>query len=182
MPYNVMWGGDYVVIDDALAEIDCENILLGISIYEDYASFDANNIDISKKPYYDKVKFIEKNSKTWNRISAWDNSQMYFEMQTTKSVSFSGYLLNLSKKLAINLSDYYVSSLFFGGKTGDALMTIDPISVLTETGGGAQMAYFQGTSAVTTVDLAGSWCGDLLQIADALPDGYDVIECCFVDI
>jgi hypothetical protein len=61
-------------------------------------------------------------------------------------------------------------------------MTIDPIPVLTDTGGGAQMAYFNGVSAISTEKLAGSWCGDLLQIVDYLPEGFKIIGCCFADI
>jgi len=30
-PYNVMWGGQHVVIDDNLAHIACECVLLGLS-------------------------------------------------------------------------------------------------------------------------------------------------------
>ena len=46
-------------------------------------------------------------------------------------------------------------------KSGD--VAIDLLPVLTETGGGAQMAFFDGISVETTEKLAGKWCGDLLQ-------------------
>jgi len=36
-------------------------------------------------------------------------------------------------------------------------------------------------STDTTEDLAGEWCGDLLQIVDILPDNYKLIDCCFAE-
>ena len=44
------------------------------------------------------------------------------------------------------------------------------------------MAYLRGVSAENTEELAGTWSGDLLQIVDDLPDGFEVIACAFVDI
>ena len=58
-------------------------------------------------------------------------------------------------------------SLFLTRK-GD-ITTIDALPVLTETGKGAQMAFFDGVSVDSTEELAGTWCGDLLQILEALP-------------
>jgi hypothetical protein len=58
---------------------------------------------------------------------------------------------------------------------------IDLIPVLTETGGGAIMAFLDGIAEETTEQLAGGWCGDLLQIVDRLPDDYSLINCCFAD-
>jgi hypothetical protein len=58
---------------------------------------------------------------------------------------------------------------------------IDLIPVLTETGGGAIMAFLDGIVEETTDQLAGEWCGDLLQIVDKLPDGYSLVNCCFAD-
>jgi hypothetical protein len=79
-----------------------------------------------------------------------------------------------------------MKSLFLGGERQDKPMAIDPIPVLTEIGnrrmGGPQMAYLQGVSAATTDDLAGTWTGDLLQIVDELPAGFEVIKCAFADI
>jgi len=177
-----MWGGNYITIDDALADVDDENTLLGISIYEDYDGFERNNSDISQKLYYDKVKFIDENSKTWKHTSVRDEVLELFNMKVTRSVPFNGYLLNHTKNLAVNLFECYKKSIFLGGKCGYEFFAIDPIPVLTETGGGAQMAYLEGTSAASTDELAGNWCGDLLQIVDSLPDGYEIIKCCFADI
>jgi len=181
-PYNVMWGGGYVVIDDALEEVSDENVLLGISTYEDYEDFERNNKDILQKPYLDKVRFIEENNKTWQRLSVWDEALEFFNMKHTHSVPYTGYLINLTKKLAVDLADYHAKSIFFGGENRDTIITIDPVPVLTETGGGAQMAFFDGVSSTSTEELAGSWCGDLLQIADNLPNGYETIDCCFADV
>jgi len=177
-----MWSGDYIVIDDALAEVDDENVLLGISTYENYGSFDKNNLNIAQKPYIDKVKFIDKNNTTWKQISVYYEALEHFNMKEENSIPFAGYLLNLTKNLAVKLSDYYMSSLFLGGIKSDDPMAIDLVPVLTETGGGAQMAFLNGVSAASTEKLAGSWCGDLLHIVDSLPDGYEVIKCCFADI
>ena len=181
-PYHVMWGGDYIAIDNALVKVINENVLLGISTYEDYEGFERNNKDLYQKPYYDKVKFIDENSKTWEHISVGDEALELFNMKKTRSVPFNGYLLNHTKNLVINLFEYYKKSIFLGGEDGYEIFAIDPIPVLTETGGGAQMAYLEGTSAASTDEFAGSWCGDLLQIVDSLPNGYEVIKCCFADM
>jgi hypothetical protein len=42
------------------------------------------------------------------------------------------------------------------------------------------MALFSGISPETTENIDGTWCGNLLQITDALPDGYSVINCCLI--
>ena len=179
-PYHIMWGGGYVVIDDNLKDISSTEILLGISTYEDYESFEYNNEDIQSKSYYDRVKFIDDNGKLWNRIYVWDDAERYFDWNKTHSALYCGYLINHSQKLAVDLADYHQRSKFLN-KEGES-MAIDAVPVLTETGGGAQMAYFDGVSYDSTEKLAGKWCGDLLQIVDELPDGYEVIDCCFADV
>jgi hypothetical protein len=125
-PYNVMWGGGYVVIDDNLADFSRTEDLLGISTYVGYEIFEMNNSDLQSKSYYDKIKFIDNNSKLWKRI--------------------------------------------------------DVVPVLTETGGGTQMALLEGISADSTEELAGEWSGDLLQIVDELPEDYKLINCCFAGV
>jgi len=179
-PWRIMWGGGYVAIDDYLAKVSKQEVLLGISTYDDFEDFEERNEDYLNKSYYDKVKFIQENSKTWKRISVWDEAQEYFDRDNTHSVTYTGFLLNHTQKQAVDLSDYHKRSTFFSDKY--TLMAIDAIPVLTETGGGAQMAYFDGVSAESTEWLAGSWCGDLLQIAGSLPDDYNVINCCFAEV
>ena len=98
--------------------------------------------------------------------------------------SLSGIILkkneNHTQKLAIDLSDYYKKSSY---ATKEGLeIAIDAVPVLAETGEGAQMAFYDGVSAESTEELAGTWCGDLLQIVDELPEGFQLINCCFAEI
>jgi hypothetical protein len=44
------------------------------------------------------------------------------------------------------------------------------------------MALFDGMTSATTEKLDMEWCGDLLQIVNNLPDGYERIDCCFADV
>jgi len=60
-------------------------------------------------------------------------------------------------------------------------MAIDPVPVLTETGGGTGMALYDGMSAETTAELAGTWCGNLLEITDTRPNDYGLMHCCFAE-
>ena len=186
-PHNVMWGGGYVVLDDALADITDEKILLGISTYENYEAFERNNESLSSKSYYDRVKFIDENNKTWIRISVWEEALKYFDIVNAQTVPYTGYLINHSKKLAVDLADYQAKAVFLSELSSGTEACIDPIPVLTETSGspytgGAQMAYLNGVSAESTPEIASSWQGDLLQIVDSLPAGYHVITCCFADV
>jgi len=41
--YHVMWGGDYVIIDDFLAQELSEDMLLGISTYDDREDIERNS-------------------------------------------------------------------------------------------------------------------------------------------
>jgi hypothetical protein len=82
--------------------------------------------------------------------------------------------------MAVNLGDYFARSMF-RMKKGE-LAVVDSIPGLTETGGGTQMAFYEGISADSTERLSCTWCGDLLQIVDQPPDGYELIDCCFAEI
>ena len=184
-PHNVVWGGDYIVLDDALAGITGVETLLGISTYESHLGFEQNNENILEKPYYDRIRFIGENNKTWKHISVLEEATRHFDMKSTRSVPYSGYLVNHSKKLAVYLADYRKKALFFGGD--EIKVCIDPIPVLTEISGspysgGAQMAYLNGVSKESTPELAGKWSSDLLQITDRLTKGFEVVDCCFVDV
>jgi len=44
------------------------------------------------------------------------------------------------------------------------------------------MALFEGMTPETTESLGGSWCGDLLQIVDELPQNFNLINCCFINL
>ncbi len=175
-PYHIMWGGGYVVIDDYLENISNEDILLGISTYEDFEEFKCNNDDIEKLSYYEKIKFIDDNSKTWKHKSVWDEALEYFDLKNTYCVNYDGFLVNHTKKQAINLKEYFDASKYI--VRGGIETAIDLIPMLTETGGGTEMALFEGITADSTEYLAGRWCGDLLQIVEECLDGYELMECC----
>jgi len=179
-PYRIMWGGDYVVVADAVKSVSRQEDLLGLSTYLSYEDFDRNNDDIKSESYYDKVKFIGENFGTWEKLNVWDESLKYFDWENTYSVRYEGYLINHTKKLAVDLEDYYKQSQFFTAKNEP--LTIDLVPVLTETGGGSGMAMFDGVSVESTEELFGTWMGDLLQIVDELPDGYQIINCCFAEL
>ncbi|MCL1996467.1 MAG: hypothetical protein FWG63_09700 [Defluviitaleaceae bacterium] len=196
-PYNVMWGGGYVVIDDFLEQFDLaehEDLLLGISTYEDLEGFTDNNENVEQLPYYDKIKFIDDNSKTWQRKNIWhgdipEKALKYFDHKTTLSVLYTGYLLNHTQKLAVDLADYHKKSLYmrsfeplYEEPIYDVTVCIDAVPVLACCGGNAQMAYLNGVSAESTPQLATTWTGDLLQIVDELPKDFTLIDCCFADI
>ena len=179
-PYHVMWGGVYVAIDDNLEHFSRTEDLLGISTYMDYEDFERNIDELPNKTYYDKTKFIGENYKLWNRIDVWDEALKYFDGAHDHTVKYTGYLVNHTKKKAVDLADYSKRSASMD-QTG-IISTIDAVPVLTETGGGTQMALFNGLSADTTEVLSGTWCGDLLEIVDELSEGYEIINCCFADV
>ncbi|MCL2322371.1 MAG: hypothetical protein FWC47_09730 [Oscillospiraceae bacterium] len=179
-PYHIMWGGGYIVIHDYLKHVSRTEVLLGISTYEDYEDFERNNEDLKEKSYYDKVKFIDENNKLWEKLHVLDEALIYFDWENTRSVKYSGYLINHTKKLAVDLTDYYEQSRFLSDNGID--MCIDAVPVLTETGGGTEMALFDGVCTDSTEELSRSWCGDLLQIVPDLPTDFEVINCCFAEI
>jgi hypothetical protein len=176
-----MWGGDYVVIDDNLDQFAREVDLLGLSTYMDYDYFESNNSNLQEKPYYNKVIFIEENSKHWKRINVEDEAREFFNYEITHSVDYSGFLINHDLKLAVNLENYYNCSKFYPNSR-PKLVALDLIPVLTDNCGGSRMAMLKGISAETTENLFGQWCGDLLQISDSVPEGYEMMTCCFVEI
>jgi hypothetical protein len=78
-----------------------------------------------------------------------------------------------------NLADYYAQSASLSSNIEYAIDVIPP---LTETGGGLEMALFDGLSTDTTEQLRKTWRSDLLQIVDDLPSEYKVIACCFAEV
>ena len=64
----------------------------------------------------------------------------------------------------------------------DKKFVIDPVPVLTETGGGTKMVLIEGISNETTENLAGTWSGDLLQIVDVLPENFEIINFCIAEL
>ncbi|MDR3165951.1 MAG: hypothetical protein LBU13_10290 [Synergistaceae bacterium] len=198
--YRVMWGGWYVLED--IANFSREEDLLGLSTYIDCEDIEYNNDDLKEeteeaeeteetkekkeakekeeKDRLDKAKFIGDNYSRWKRINVWNEALEYFNMHNTHSVKYNGYLLNHTQKLAVNLGDYFVRSMFWTEEK--KLAVVDPVPVLTETGGGSRMAFFEGIAEDSTDQLFGKWCGDLLQIVDQVPGEYELIDCCFVEI
>ena len=177
-PYRVMWGGDDVEFDDL--SMFPEDHLLGMSTYWDWEYLEKNIERIQKSDSRDKAMFLVENSKLWNHLDILDEAKEYFERENIKSLNYSGFLVNHAKKLSVNLSEYYVKSKAL--HESGVIYAIDPVPVLTETGGGALMAFSDGVTADTTEDLAGSWCGDLLQVTDTLLDGYTPIDCLFAGV
>jgi hypothetical protein len=180
--YHVMWGGDYVVIDDLLSQELSEAILLGISLYTYRENIEGNAASNYKKNehYRNNIEYIIKNEGGWKWISVLDKAIKFFDYYHTHSVKYEGFLVNHTKKLAIDLSAYYKRSL---SKTKhDDIYLIDLIPALTETGGGLGMALFDGMTSGSTDELCSEWSGDLLQIVDAVPVGYELIDCYFADI
>ena len=178
-PYHIMWGGNYITEYKSISKISKIEVLLGLSTYLEYESFESN-VDISNdEKCVDKVKFIGDNNKLWKTIDVWDQAEEYFDWEYTHSVKYSGYLVNHTQRLAIDLADYHKQSKFL---IRDTVAAIDMVPVLTETGGGTQMALFEGVTIDSTEELDGTWCGDLLQIVDVLPKEYMLINCCFSEI
>jgi len=91
--------------------------------------------------------------------------------------SFSGAVLSMHYLLR---QAPYRKSLSLG-EISMSNFVIDPVPVLTETGGGSIMAYDEGITIESTEDLAGTWCGDLLQIVEILPEDYEVINFCIAE-
>jgi hypothetical protein len=164
-PYRVMWGGYDMIGAEQLPRASTTEDLLGLSTYLKFKESDINDpeyIDCS-----DKVKFIYDNSKRWKELDVWDDAEKYFDWEITHCVKYENFLVNHTQKLAIDMADYFKKSRVFTQK-GDEY-AIDLIPVLTETGGGAIMAFLDGIAEETTEQLAGGWCGDLLQIVEPQP-------------
>ena len=181
-PYHIMWGGVDVLDEDYdhIANLTRPEDLLGISTFISDDCFEGYESRPPRKNYHDNVKFICENGKLWKRMAKPDEIKKYcYDREYTYSVKYSGYLVNHTKKLAVDLAAYRERSKFLDEK--DAIAVIDPVPVLTETGGGSQMAFLRGVSIETTEELAGEWCGDLLQIVDDVPADYEVINCCFAE-
>jgi len=102
--YNAMWSGDDVLIGEAVGSISDDNVLLGISTYRNYKDFKLNIPNLRAKPYYEKVKFIDENSKLWKIIEVRrDAVESYRDESGAYSAKYSGFLLNHTQKLAIDL-------------------------------------------------------------------------------
>jgi hypothetical protein len=175
-PYRIMWGGDEVI--EYISEINDEEYLLGLSTFLNSDNFNLDSEEL-KETDYSKIDFIDKNSKLWDHIDLEDEAIDYFDWERNKSVKYSGYLVNHTKKSAIDLKDFFKKSTALRQYTK---FVIDAVPFLTETGGGIEMAILNGITTESTENLSGTWCSDLLQIVDTLPDGYELINCCISPI
>ena len=179
-PYRIMWGGIEILENEYIANLSRTEDLLGISTFISDDCFEGYDSLPLEKSYHDKVKFICENGKLWKRINVRDEAKEYFDWEHTYSVKYSGYLLNHTKKLAVDLAAYMKRSKFLA--ENGIIAAIDLVPVLTETGGGSRMALSDGVSIDSTEELVGEWCGDLLQIVDDAPADYKPINCCFSEI
>lgn len=179
--YRVMWTGEDVLNDDKIGAFSRKEDLLGISTF--VRSYDLQVMysnfvkDYESKKHHDKILFIGSSSSLWDYLDLCNEPYEYFNYENTLSVDYTGYLLNHSQNLAVNMEDYYRFSQIC---MQDINTAIDVVAVLTETGGGIGM-FNNGISVDSTENLSGEWCGDLLQITNSLPDGYRVIKCYFAD-
>ena len=177
-PYRIMWGGQYVALENRIANFSRLEDLLGISTFMEYDEFnDCKNS--SDEDICNKLNIIKENEKLWKEIDVWDDAKKYFNWDHTHSATYNGYLLNHTQKVAVDLGNYHEQSKYV---SEGVTCTVDLIPVLTETGDGTQMLFFDGLSVESTESLAGEWCGDLLQIVDELPVDYKLINCCFSKI
>ena len=125
-PYRVMWSGGYIVLKDAIKNFLSDEKLLGISITEDLEDFQRNNEDLESKPYYEQIKFIEANHKTWKELPIREKAFEYFDFLNTQTVKYSGYLVNHSKKESINLKEYYEKSISLTRGSEEFLIDVIP--------------------------------------------------------
>jgi hypothetical protein len=189
-PYRVMWIGDYLIDDGFPLLTGCrESDLLGYSTlldkdffegYDEQTGQEDNNKEKADKlaEHAKAVAFIDENSTKWKKLDLQDRFIDYF-----KNVKmYEGYLINHDQKKAINLFDYWDNSMFYSYEPEMQEIAIDLIPVLTETGEGSRMAVGKGVYGNTTLNLDGQWCGDLLQIVDDVPDGFELVKYCYVDI
>ena len=170
-PWRIMWGGNYVC--ENLEKYSRDEDLHGLSTYLD-KEYDDN---LKKKEGCDLIKRYRK---LWKHIDVWDEACKYFDWKNTISVKYEGFLVNHTQKTAVDLADFYRQSVSL--TDDNHIIVIDLVPVLTETGEGTLMALYEGISWDTTEELAGTWCGDELQIVDDLPENYKLINCCFAEI
>ncbi len=184
--YRVMWGGGDVLSDDNIGVFSRKEDLLGISTF--VRSYDLQIIfrnfmkDSEGKKHHDKIMFVGLSSFLWDYLDLCNEPYEYFNYENTLSVDYTGYLLNHTQNLAVDMEDYYrlsqicIQDIYMQ----DINTAIDLVAVLTQTGGGIGK-FYNGISVDSTENLSGEWCGDLLQITNSLPDGYQVIKCYFAD-
>jgi hypothetical protein len=115
-----MWGGHYVSKFDNFMDFSRTEDLLGFSTYLDHEDFERDDEDdedseegnSEETDWFRKAKFIGDNHSRWKHIDAWDEALEYFDWEKRRSVRYNGYLLNHTQKLAVNLGEYAIQSMF----------------------------------------------------------------------
>ena len=183
-PYRIRWLGNEMLIGFNLSQVTREEDLLGISVAFDKDDYVRNNPDWENQDYREKIDFIEENHSTWERLSPCEEAVNELRGQERKTVKYEGYLINHTRKEAIDLKNYFDQSKTLVWVDGEVkvLVVVDPIPVLTDEWGGSQMIFFEGVPTEATDKLAGTRVGDLFEIVEVLPEGYRVINCCFADV
>jgi len=174
-----MWGGKYVIESRAFNYfLQRQSDIYGLSTYLSAERL-GNYLDEPSERELEGIQFIRENEGSWNRINAQQEAICFFDWERTRSVIYSDYLVNHTQRLAVDLADYFSRSKMLS--INGIVHVIDAVPFLTETGGGTPMALV-GVSIDSTEKLATSWCGDLLEIVDAIPAGYSLIDCCLADV
>jgi len=183
-PYRIMWLGSEALQGYNLNRLKRKEDLLGASVafYKEY--YEAKHADWGEE-YPEISLFISENYATWNRTSIEHQAIKELKDNGKSAVEYTGYLINHTRKEAINLVDYYNCSkgLFWNETTEEFVTVLDPIPILTDMDRGHLLAFFDGIPANVTENLAGRWAGDLLErIEDVPANEYTIIDCCFVNI
>lgn len=181
--YHVLWGGDNMFSSNWLKDIEGEESLENLSAYLNFRhKTDEDLLEEGGEKFLKKARKIDAYADQWSNMDDFDKiASDKYDWYLAGSALYKGYLVNHNHKLAINLETYYQSSLCTQYQDG-FMYVVDPIPVLTETGGSVGMVFYDGMTDSTTIELEGTWCGDLLQILDELPDGFSEIKCCFAPV
>jgi hypothetical protein len=170
-----MWGGEHVTLDRNITYFKRRSDLEGISTFTRPDVFDSEDVYTQDKIYCDKVAFVKNNYESWRRLDAREDA--------LRTIQYTGFLVNHTKRFAVDLEKYYEDSSFRKMVQGVEIQTtVDAIAVLTDTGGGVGMLSGECDAIDTLEHFAGQWCGDLLQITSEIPVSYAYIRFCFAEV
>jgi hypothetical protein len=125
----------------------------------------------------EKLKLIKEMASGWSYENLWKYSRSLEE----EEARYDGYLVNYDKKLAVDLRSYFDRSVVMSA-AGMKEYAIDLIPCLCDLCGGSSMALFEGYTEDSSVDMLGTWVFDLMGIVDDVPDGFEVVKCCFANV
>jgi len=106
-PYHIIWYGDSIISEGIFSTITDESVLLGISSMGDIGLSEPDVEYADDDTYTANARFIADNCKTWKRIYIWDTAIKYFDMHDNGIVAYAGFLVNHTKRLAVDLCDYF---------------------------------------------------------------------------